>query len=376
MHIKRYEAASMREAMLKIKKDLGPDAVILSTKKISDDRPLIEVMAARERNASPPEPERPAARRDASQPLTEDGVDGLRREIRELKCCIDSLSQQFIFKTDLFDLKETLNMLCDTVSIRNDGPMHALYRMLIDNGFSRIRALRVTETIKNDFPCTAADTLDKATALAAQVIARSFPQGQEGHGRRIKAFVGPTGVGKTTTLAKLAAYYCLEKKMKVGLITTDTYRVAAPEQLKVYAKIMGLPLDVVSSRDKFLQSLTNFADKDMILVDTPGRSRRDDRCLSALQSILADDVETYLLLSPIANSDVLIEAADRFRMLSYDRIILTKIDECVHLGAIVDVLDRVGKPVSHLTTGQNVPKDIEKARPERLAQLTLQNRFH
>jgi flagellar biosynthesis protein FlhF len=160
------------------------------------------------------------------------------------------------------------------------------------------------------------------------------------------------------------------------LITTDTYRVAAPEQLKVYAKIMGLPLDVVSSRDKFLQSLTNFADKDMILVDTPGRSRRDDRCLSALQSILADDVETYLLLSPIANSDVLIEAADRFRMLSYDRIILTKIDECVHLGAIVDVLDRVGKPVSHLTTGQNVPKDIEKARPERLAQLTLQNRFH
>jgi len=373
MHIKRYEAANMREAMAKIKKELGSDAVILSTKKISDDTPRIEVMAAREREPALPETDRPTRQDNAQR--QEEGLGGLQQEVRDLRACIDGLAQQFMFKTDLFDLKETLNMLCDTVSVRNDAPLQRLYRMLIANGFPRVRALRLTETIKNDFPPMAADTLEKAASLAEQVIARSFPK-DDYRGGRIKAFVGPTGVGKTTTLAKIAAHYCLEKKMKVGLITTDTYRVAAPEQLNVYAKIMGLPLDVASDKDKFVRSLKNFADKDLILVDTPGRSRQDNRCLSTLKSILTDDVETFLLLSPIASREYLIEAADRFRILQYDRIILTKIDECTLLGSMVEVLDIIGKPVSYLTTGQNVPKDIEKANPERLAQLTLQNRLH
>jgi flagellar biosynthesis protein FlhF len=373
MHIKRYEAANMREAMAKIKKELGPDAVILSTKKISEDNPLIEVMAARERDAAAPEAVCLTRRGDVQR--QQEDLGGLQQELRDLKSCIGGLAQQFMFKTDLFDLKETLNMLSDTVSVRNDAHLQRLYLMLVANGFSRVRALRLTETVKNDFPRTAADTVEKAAALAEHVIARSFPK-DDYKGRRIKAFVGPTGVGKTTTLAKLAAHYCLEKKMKVGLITTDTYRVAAPEQLKVYAKIMGLPLDIASDKDKFMRSLANFADKDLILVDTPGRSRQDDRCLSTLKSILTDDVETFLLLSPTANREHLIEAADRFRILQYDRIILTKIDECTLLGSIVDILDMIGKTVSYLTTGQNVPKDIEKANPERLAQLTFQNRLH
>jgi flagellar biosynthesis protein FlhF len=372
MQIKRYEAVNMREAMARIKQDLGPDAVILSTKKISKDNPLIEVMAARDRDIAPAETHRILRPGDAQR--QQEGLGGLQQELRDLKSCIDGLAQQFMFKTDFLDLKETLNMLCDIVSVRNDLHLQHLYLMLIANGFSRVRALRLTEAIKNDFPHTAADTLEKAAALAEHVIARSFPK-DDYKGQRIKAFVGPTGVGKTTTLAKLAAHYCLEKKMKVGLITTDTYRVAAPEQLKVYAKIMGLPLDVASDKDKFMRSLTNFADKDLILVDTPGRSRQDDCCLSTLKSILTDDVETFLLLSPTSSREHLIEAADRFRILEYDRIILTKIDECMLLGFIVDVLDMIGKPVSYLTTGQNVPKDIEKANPERLAQLTLQNRL-
>ncbi|TFG91564.1 MAG: flagellar biosynthesis protein FlhF [Syntrophobacterales bacterium] len=373
MHIKRYEAANMREAMAKIKKELGPDAVILSTKKISSVGPLIEVMAAREREPVKPVADHPAGPQGV--PRQDGGLGGLQQDIRDLKSCIDGLTRQVMFKSDLIDLKEALNMLCDSVSIRNDSHLQNLYLMFIANGFSRIRALRLTETIKNEFPSTAADSLEKAALLAEQVIARSCPK-DDYKGKRIKAFIGPSGVGKTTTLAKLAAQYCFEKKMKVGLITTDTYRIAAPEQLKVYAKIMGIPLDVAPDKDKFMQSLTNFADKDVIFVDTPGRSRQDHRCLSTLKSILTDDVETFLLLSPVASREYLIEAADRFRILDYNRIILTKIDECTLLGPLVDVLDIVGKPVSYLTTGQNVPKDIEKANPERLAQLTLQNRLH
>jgi flagellar biosynthesis protein FlhF len=373
MHIKRYEAANMREAMAKIKKDLGPDAVILSRKKISGDSPLIEVMAARERELAQTGNDRLSGFEDSQ---TQDGRGGgLQHEIRDLKSCIRGLTRQFMLNSDLFDLTEALNMLCNTISVRNDAQLQQLYVMLIANGFSRIRALKLTETIKNEFPLTSADTLEKAVALAEHVIARSFPK-DNFKGLRIKAFVGPTGVGKTTTLAKLAAYYCLEKKMKVGLITTDTYRIAAPEQLKIYAKIMGLPIDVASDKSKFLRSLANFADQDLILVDTPGRGRQDDRCLSTLRSILTDNVETFLLLSPTATREHLIEAADRFQILQYSRVILTKIDECALLGPILDVLDLIGKPVSYLTTGQNVPKDIEKANPERLAQLTMQNRLH
>ena len=373
MQIKRYEAANMREAMAMIKQDLGPDAVILSTKKISKDKPLIEVTAARDRNIGPAETPRITRPDDAHR--QDNSLGGLRQEIRDLKSCIDGLARNFPVKSDLLDLKEALNVLCDTVSVRNALHLHDIYLRLIANGVSHIRALRLIETIKNDFPPHVTDTYEKAVGLAEKLIAGSFIK-DERKEKRIKAFIGPTGVGKTTTLAKLAAHYCLEKKMKVGLITTDTYRIAASEQLKIYAKIMGLPIDIASNRDKFLRALSNFADKDLILVDTPGRNHHDDQCLTALKSILTDNMETFLLLSPIASREYLLEVADRFRMFHYDRIILTKLDECTRFGSMVDVLDIIAKPVSYVTTGQNVPKDIERANPDRLAQLTLQSRLN
>lgn len=373
MQIKRYEAANMREAMSKIKKDLGPDAVILSTKTISKDIPLIEVTAARDRDITPAETHRIRHPEDAQRP--ENSIGGLRQEIRDLKSYIEGLAKNYRVKSDLFDLKEAVEILCDTVSVKNTLHLHELYVRLIANGVSRIRALKLIETIKNDFPPHAADTCEKAAGLAEKLIAGVFIK-DERKEKRIKAFIGPTGVGKTTTLAKLAAHYCLEKKMKVGLITTDTYRIAASEQLKIYAKIMGVPIEIASGRDKFMRALSNFGEKDLILVDTPGRNHHDDQCLSTLKSILPDDMETFLLLSPVADREYLLEAADRFRIFHYDRIILTKLDECSRFGAMVDILDAIAKPVSYVTTGQNVPKDIETANPDRLAELTLQSRLN
>jgi flagellar biosynthesis protein FlhF len=373
MQIKRYEAATMREAMAKIKKDLGADALILSTKKISGDESHIEVIAARDRDIASAESS--GTLHPNEEHRQEDLLSGLRQEICELKSCMDGLTQNFLIKKDLFDLREILSILCDTISTRNAAHLRNLYLTLIDNGVSRIRALRLTESIKNNFPGHETDTYEKTANLAEKLIAESFLK-DDRKGQRIKAFVGPTGVGKTTTLAKLAAHYSLEKKMKVGLITTDTYRIAASEQLKIYAKIMGLPIDIASDKNKFSRSIRNFAEKDLILVDTPGRSHHDDRCLAELKSILAEDMETSLLLSPIASREYLLKAADRYRIFNYDRIILTKLDECTHFGCMVDVLDIIAKPVSYMTTGQNVPKDIERANPERLAKLTLQNRLN
>jgi flagellar biosynthesis protein FlhF len=373
MQIKRYEAVNMREAMAMIKKDLGPDAVILSTKKISNDKPLIEVTAARDREIATAETSRIPGPENAQR--KENSLGCLRQEIRDLKSCVDGLARNFPAKSDLFDLKEALNVLCNTVSVRNASHLHDIYLRLVANGVLHIRALRLIETIKNDFPPHVTDTCEKAAGLAEKLIAGSFLK-DERKEKRIKAFIGPTGVGKTTTLAKLAAHYCLEKKMKVGLITTDTYRIAASEQLKIYAKIMGIPIDIASGRENFLRALSNFADKDLILVDTPGRNHHDDQCLTTLKSILTDNVETCLLLSPIASSEYLLEVADHFRMFHYNRIILTKLDECTRFGSMVDVLDIIAKPVSYVTTGQNVPKDIERANPDRLAKLIFQSRLN
>jgi flagellar biosynthesis protein FlhF len=258
------------------------------------------------------------------------------------------------------------------VAVKNALHLHDIYLRLILNGVSRIKALRLVERLKHDFPPPAADTYEKAAGLTEKLIAASFLK-DEPREKRIKAFIGPTGVGKTTTLAKLAAHYCLEKKMKVGLITTDTYRIAASEQLKIYAKIMGIPVEIASCKDKFQQALSNYAEKDLILVDTPGRNHRDEQCMKSLKSVLTDNMETFLLLSPVSSREYLLDAADRFRLFHYDRIILTKLDECTRFGGMIDVLDNIAKPISYVTTGQNVPKDIERATPERLAQLTFQS---
>jgi flagellar biosynthesis protein FlhF len=114
----------------------------------------------------------------------------------------------------------------------------------------------------------------------------------------------------------------------------------------------------------------------MILVDTPGRNHNDTQCLRDLKAILNSEAETVLLLSPIASRDYLLDTANRYKIFNYDHIILTKVDECSHFGCMYDVLDEIGKPVSYVTTGQNVPKDIERANPEGLAKLILQNRLN
>jgi len=373
MQIKRYETANMQEATNRIKKDLGPDAIILSMKKISDRPPLIEILAARdEKTECPPSPNNRLPKKEDRQG---DLLSCLTKEIHELKSSVEGLKQKISYQYDLSDLKESMNVLLDSISVRYPDHLRDIYTRLIANGVSRFKAAGLVETIKKNYPCKDTDTYEKGAFIAEQLIARSLPKDDRKE-RRVKAFIGPTGVGKTTTLAKLAAHYSIEKKMKVGMITTDTYRIAAAEQLKVYAKIMGLPIQIASEKDMFLSSLASFADKDMILVDTPGRNHNDDRYLNELRNTLDSSVETVLLLSPVANREYLLNTANRFKIFKYDRIILTKVDECCHFGSLYDVLDEIGKPVSHVTTGQNVPRDIEKASPEGLAKLILDNRLN
>jgi len=373
MQIKRYEATNLHEATVRIKKDLGPDAIILSTGKIPDRPHLMEVLAARDEATAPPGfPEQRSHNKELRPP---ESHFCLEKEIHELKSGIEGLKQEFLCRRDLSELKETMNLLLDTISIRYPTHLRSIYTRMVAGGVSRFKAATLLETMKNDYTYEERDTYEKSAAIAENLIARSLVKNGRKE-QRIKAFIGPTGVGKTTTLAKLAAHYSLEKKMKVGMITTDTYRIAAADQLKIYAKIMRIPIQIAAEKETFLHSLASFADKDVILVDTPGRNNNDDRGLNELKAILPSGVETVLLLSPVASREHLLDSANHYRIFNYDRLILTKVDECNRFGSMYEVLDEIGKPVSHVTTGQNVPRDIEKASPERLARLIFQNRLN
>jgi flagellar biosynthesis protein FlhF len=188
------------------------------------------------------------------------------------------------------------------------------------------------------------------------------------------ALVGPTGVGKTTTVAKLAAAYKLRHGKRVGLVTTDTYRIAAVDQLRTYAEIIGLPLKVAMSAPEMTPVLQSLSDCDVVLIDTAGRSQKDSGRLEELRQFLAAarPHQTHLVLSSTASESVLVEAAQRFAHVSPDRIIFTKLDEAVNFGVLVTVARRVSLKLSYVTTGQEVPDHIEVGQPERLARLLLE----
>jgi flagellar biosynthesis protein FlhF len=192
--------------------------------------------------------------------------------------------------------------------------------------------------------------------------------------------VGPTGVGKTTTLAKLAATFKLHHSLQVGLITADTYRIAAVEQLRTYANIIGLPLEVVLTPAEMREAIDRLSGRDaiegscdVILIDTAGRSQNDSGRIDELREFVqvAKPDQVHLVLSSTAGERVLLREAEAFSPLGIHRIVLTKLDEAVSFGMLINVIRKVGKQLSFVTTGQEVPEHLEPGSADRLADLVL-----
>ena len=191
---------------------------------------------------------------------------------------------------------------------------------------------------------------------------------------RTLALVGPTGVGKTTTVAKLAATFKLKQKKSVGLITLDTYRIAAVDQLRTYAHIIGLPLRVVTNGREMADAMRSFARCDVVIIDTIGRSQRDGKSLGALADLVraAQPHEVHLVLSSTCSQSVIMDTIEQFGVVEPDQIIFTKLDEAVSLGVLLNVARKVDKRLSYITTGQEVPHKIEPGEPQRIAELVLE----
>jgi flagellar biosynthesis protein FlhF len=256
-----------------------------------------------------------------------------------------------------------------------------LIAMLMERGISRTTAEVISASLKDrlpsaeqgDNPLTGTALLQDTIHDLLQVAPLNF---SEMKAQRRIALVGPTGVGKTTTLAKIAAHYLTHFSSSIALITIDTYRIAAVEQLKVYGAIMNLPVEVVISPEQLEQALLRHGDKDLILIDTAGRSPRDTLCIEELATFLRADlaIDKHLVLSATTRRTELFEAIQRFGHLGIDHTIITKTDECATLGVMLDIqmADRdTTPPFSFITNGQRVPEDLLIATRDSVAQLIM-----
>lgn len=395
MHVRVFEAEDMNAGLRLVRKELGPDAMILSTKTVKNSKlgllgkPTIEITAAiddvwEQRSAQTQAP--------ASRGVCE--KTGPQRPVRINSTVGDDIELDYQVqpqpKTDVSrygqgdpslrmevqELREMVRQLAgkiDTSTVDNARHDHQLSEFLKHHGIEGEGAQRLIEQLQHQ-PSSQNQTLHQAALTVIEQLVSVAPPDFSGNLRQQRiALIGPTGVGKTTTLAKLAALFLGTRGGSIAFITIDTYRIAAVEQLKVYGEIMRLPVEVVISPDQLRDALDRHRDKELILIDTAGRSPKDTISIMELSQFLKPDlnIEKHLVLSAATRENELFDIIGRFAPVGIDRTIFTKIDECLTNGAIFSVQTGNGAPLSLITNGQRVPEDILLPSPRSVAEIIL-----
>lgn len=259
-----------------------------------------------------------------------------------------------------------------------DKFVRLLYNTMIENEVDEKYANQILEDVdKNRKPNT---PFDYILANIYQKIILKFGKSEgitpAAKGPKVIFFIGPTGVGKTTTIAKLASSFVVEEKKKTALLTADTYRIAAAEQLRTYAQILEVPFQVIYEPVELAEAVENFADYDYILVDTAGHSHQNEDQLNKMKEYLdvlagKAETQTFLVLSATTKYKDLLKIADNYREISQYQLIFTKLDETTTLGNLLNVKLHVDTPIAYITYGQNVPNDIERFNPQKTVKQLL-----
>lgn len=350
MIIKRYIVDNMNEAMVKIRYELGSDAVIVSQRKIRQKGILgifkpqkYEVTAA-------------ADERNKKNKVVDEQKNVFQNELAELKALVIKLADQNDMEKSN-EIKKPGKSKIKLKLMENDIPEEILEELS-----NRIK--EENKDIKMN-----SKTYENELLNSLKEIIKTDNKYDE----RIQVLVGPTGVGKTTTIAKLASLYTLYKNKKVGLITLDTYRIGAVEQLKTYAEILGVPFGVILSIKDIPQVIKTMENCEIILVDTMGRNSKNIMQVSEIRKFVEEmnANKVHLVISMTTKQKDLKKIINNYRMIKYNSLILTKIDETDVNGSILASLYYSNVPVSYISTGQNVPEDIEEANREKIIKLVM-----
>ena len=347
MNRKVYKAENIQQAIATIKEELGSDAMILSTRKIKrkPSDPYAKEMFEVEAAVLPPQPM--DIKKDKENP-----IDTIQEDIAQIKDMISIAG----FGNGMHD------MVCN--HFESVGVLASLLRSGVSEALASIIIQKASASMDN-----IADQQEKVKSLKKYVMKEClnriatrdyFSRDNTSGVPHVAAFVGPTGVGKTTTIAKLAAMLTFQRKMKVALISIDNYRVGAFEQLKAYASIMGLLCVPAFSAQDLLCTLDRMKSVDMVLIDTAGHSHFDKQRIDEILQLIKTDfrISAHLVLSVTSESIIMQEAAFAFSVFGPDSVIFTKIDETRRCGKILDQISDFKLPVSLIANGQKVPEDL------------------
>ncbi len=423
MIIKRFQAKTEQEAVENAKKELGPGVVIMNVKNVKKKgllamlkKNMVEVtVALEEENERAPIPAGKAvpakneAAADAAQKVSQNTVQAQpekapvpltaleqlalvqERELREQREREEAQKNLVAAAANTVALEEKLDNLENLLKQQIDGTdaskdvkseeneedseqmkfIKLLYNTMIDNEVHEKYANQIIEEVEKGAKPNMSFDYFLTNVYQKMILKFGKPKKIEpsAEGPKVVFFVGPTGVGKTTTIAKIASKFCVEEKKKVALLTADTYRIAAAEQLRTYANILEVPFRIIYSDKEVEPIYREFYDFDYILVDTAGHSHHNEeqRMNSKLMIHSLDNVaqtEVYLVLSATTKYRDLVSIADTYREMTEYTLIFTKLDETTSFGNLLNLCLHTESQMSYVTCGQNVPEDIECFNPQ------------
>jgi flagellar biosynthesis protein FlhF len=363
MKIKKFEAGSFREALARVKKELGHDAVILSSEEIGGLKPKVEVVAAIDQDWEQEETLNAYSLKGESEP--ESGRSA-RPDKVSLSSCLPLSNTKTLPAYHEQVLQELQNLRENLEELRNKG-----YEVSLPESKKRIYQYLRNRFIREDLALQLTEKADCLTDLSG-IIRDDLQTGWGWLEKKVVILIGSTGVGKTTTAAKLCGQ-AIKQKKKVGLISLDTFRIGAIEQIRIYSRILGVPLTIASSPEEVREGINKLNDRDLIIIDTTGRNPKDQSYGNELRAVysLGIPMETHLLISGSSSEHFMTESLSHYQTLPVNRIAFTKMDEAGGFGSVYNFSMQARKPIAYLTTGQRVPNDIEFYSDTQLADLIL-----
>jgi len=384
MLIKKFQANTNAEAIMLAMEELGKDAIIMSVKNINPrgiyklfKKPTVEVTAAIDDSIKAEEHKKqrdvkqnsifPSDEEEEREEIKRDSTQQLEQKLENLQNIIEKQIQEKPVKEIEDKITDDKNLEC----------LKLIYHQMIDNEVDEVFANQIIseieQTLKKDSPIN-----QILSSIYQKIVLKLGPSKslelEEGKTRFV-FFIGPTGVGKTTTIAKIASSLVMEMKKKVAFVTSDTYRIAAVEQLRTYANILDIPMRVIYDADEMKNVREELNGYDVVLIDTAGRSHKNreqrDDIERLILSVPEEEREIYLVLSVTTKYRDLLKITETYSQISDFRLVFTKLDETASLGNILNIRMATGAYLSYATFGQNVPDDISRTDTQLIAKQLL-----